>query len=99
MDKTVTTLDDLLQQIARDRDLGLAWSDSNFELGISSVAAPVFDHIGSVAAGINVSGVTSALDGATRRKEISDALLAAAQKNLAARRLQYDRAIARTGRA
>jgi DNA-binding IclR family transcriptional regulator len=86
-DKTVTTLGDLLRQIERDRDLGLAWSDSNFELGISSVAAPVFDHTGTVAGGINVSGATGALDGAARRKEISAALLEAAHE--ISRRIGY----------
>lgn len=86
-DKTVTTLDDLLRQITRDRDAGLAWSDSNFEIGISSVAAPVFDHTCNVAGGINVSGATGAFDGVGRRKEISAALLAAAQE--ISRRIGY----------
>jgi DNA-binding IclR family transcriptional regulator len=86
-DKTVTTLDGLLRQIARDQEVGLAWSDSNFELGISSVAAPVFDHTGHVAGGINVSGATGALEGAARRKEISAALLEAAQE--ISRRIGY----------
>jgi DNA-binding IclR family transcriptional regulator len=86
-DKTVTTLDGLLRQISRDQEVGLAWSDSNFELGISSVAAPVFDHTGGVAGGINVSGATGALDGVARRKEISAALLEAAQE--ISRRIGY----------
>ena len=84
-DKTVTTLDGLLRQISRDQEVGLAWSDSNFELGISWVAAPVFDHTGGV--GINVSGATGALDGAARRKEISAALLEAGQE--ISRRIGY----------
>jgi DNA-binding IclR family transcriptional regulator len=85
--KTATSIDDLLRQVERDREIGLAWSDSNFEAGISSCAAPVFDHAGEVAGGINVSGATGALDGAARRKEISAALLEAAQE--ISRRIGY----------
>ena len=85
--KTVTSLAGLLRQIKRDHELGLAWSNSNFEKGISSVAAPVFDHTGSVVAGINVSGATAALAGAARRVEISAAITEAAQE--ISRRLGY----------
>lgn len=86
-EKTVTSLEELLRQIERDRELGLAWSDSNFEAGISSVAAPVFDHTGEVAGGINVSGATVALEGAARRREISAVLTQASQE--ISRRIGY----------
>lgn len=86
-EKTETSLEGLLSQIERDRKLGLAWSDSNFEAGISSVAAPVFDHTGEIAGGINVSGATSALEGAARRREIGAALAKAAQE--ISRRIGY----------
>lgn len=86
-DKTVTTLPALLRQAVRDRQLGLAWSDSNYEAGISSVAAPVFDHTGSVTGGINVSGASRALEGATRRRKIGNALLEAAYE--ISRRIGY----------
>ena len=77
----------MLSQIERDRKLGLAWSDSDFEAGISSVAAPVFDYTGEIAGGINVSGATSALEGAARRREIGAALANAAQE--ISRRIGY----------
>lgn len=86
-DKTATTLPALLRQAARDRQVGLAWSDSNFEIGISSVAAPVFDHTGVVTGGINVSGASRALEGTMRRKKIGDALLDAAHE--ISRRIGY----------
>jgi DNA-binding IclR family transcriptional regulator len=79
-EKTVTSLSGLLRQIGRDQNLGLAWSDSNFEPGISSVAAPIFDHTGNVAGGINVSGATTSLQGDERRAEISAAIIQAAQE-------------------
>jgi DNA-binding IclR family transcriptional regulator len=55
-DKTATSLAALQAQIAQDRALGYAWSTGNFEDGIGSCAAPVFDHRGVVVAAINVTG-------------------------------------------
>lgn len=55
-DKTATTLADLRRQIAADRERGTAWSAGNFERGIGSCAAPIFDHQGRVIAGLNVTG-------------------------------------------
>lgn len=86
-EKTVTTLPALLRQATRDRQLVLAWSDSNYEVGISSVAAPVFDHTGLVAGGINVSGASRSLEGAARRRKIGAALLEAAHE--ISRRIGY----------
>lgn len=54
--KTSTSMDQLLAQIARDRALGLAWSFSNYESGLGSCAAAVFDSSGRPVAGINVTG-------------------------------------------
>ena len=58
-DKTATTLEALQHQIAADRDRGAAWSAGNFERGIGSCAAPIFDHQGRVIAAINVTGPES----------------------------------------
>lgn len=55
-DKTSTTLEALSAQVARDRQRGTAWSAGNFERGIGSCAAPVFDHNGRAVAAINVTG-------------------------------------------
>jgi DNA-binding IclR family transcriptional regulator len=59
-ERTATTLRALLDQAARDRSAGIAWSDGHFERGISSAAVPVFDFAASPAAAINVSGPTGA---------------------------------------
>ncbi|MCB1388160.1 MAG: IclR family transcriptional regulator [Rhodobacteraceae bacterium] len=55
-DKTATSMDRLAAQIAEDRARGLAWSSGNFERGIGSCAAPVFDHRGRAVAALNVTG-------------------------------------------
>lgn len=55
-EKTSTTLDALVSQIAQDRERGFAWSWGNFESGIGSCAAPVHDHRGAVVAALNVTG-------------------------------------------
>lgn len=77
--KTMTSLPALQRQIGRDRDEGLAWSDSNYEAGIASAAAPVFDHKGHITAGINVTGPSRSFEPAPeRRREIAAAVKAAA---------------------
>ena len=54
--KTPGTIEDIIAQAHRDKADGLAWSQGNFEAGIGSCAAAVFDHTGQVVGGINVSG-------------------------------------------
>lgn len=68
--KTPTTLAALERQIATDRALGIAWSASHFEVGISSAAAAVFDHSGRVAGAINVTGPTRSFDAGPKRPAI-----------------------------
>jgi len=55
-DKTLTSLEALERQLAEDRALGYAWSAGNFEDGLGSCAAPIFDHRGAVVAALNVTG-------------------------------------------
>lgn len=55
-DKTATTLADLMRQVAEDRRRGAAWSSGNFERGIGSCAAAIFDHHGRAIAALNVTG-------------------------------------------
>lgn len=77
--KTPTTLAALLRQIELDRGEGLAWSESNFEIGIASVAAPVFDHTGRIAGGVNVTGPSHSFEtGDQRHAEIKSAVNSAA---------------------
>lgn len=59
-DLTPTRVEDLIVQIAHDRQVGLAWSESFYETGVSSFAAPIFDHSGLVVAAINISGPEAA---------------------------------------
>ncbi|MCW1931165.1 IclR family transcriptional regulator [Pararhodobacter zhoushanensis] len=55
-EKTASSLEALTAQITADRARGVAWSSGNFERGIGSCAAPVFDHQGRTVASINVTG-------------------------------------------
>lgn len=77
---TVVTLAQMHAQLAADRAAGLAWSDGNYEAGISSVAAAIFDATGEPVAAINVSGHSADFTGAARRAEIAAGILAAARE-------------------
>ncbi len=61
-ERTPATRAELDALLAGDRARGHAISHSNFESGIASIAAPVFDASGDVAAAINVSLPESAID-------------------------------------
>lgn len=77
--QTATSVESLLKQVAQDRASGLAWSQSNYEAGLGSAAAAVFDHAGRPVAGINVTGPEAHFDIVSgRRAGIAEALLAAA---------------------
>jgi DNA-binding IclR family transcriptional regulator len=78
--RTAVTLAQLHAQLAADRAAGLAWSDGNFEPGISSVAAAIFDATGAPVAAINVSGRSADFAGAARRAHIGDATTATASE-------------------
>ena len=77
--KTPTTLAALRKLLDDTRACGIADSRSSFEIGIDSIAAPVFDHSGKVVAAINASGPDRAFGGpAGRRAEIAQAVREAA---------------------
>jgi DNA-binding IclR family transcriptional regulator len=59
-DKTPVTLAAVLDQARADKALGVAWSEGNFEAGIGSCAAAIFDHQGRPVGALNVSGPQSA---------------------------------------
>ena len=61
-ERTPVTLDELRALLDADRVRGYAISHSNFESGIASIAAPVFDASGDIAAAINVSIPEASLD-------------------------------------
>ncbi|MEZ5751811.1 MAG: IclR family transcriptional regulator [Paracoccaceae bacterium] len=80
--KTPATIDGVLAQAREDRAMGVAWSEGNFEAGIGSCAAAIFDHTGAPVGALNVSGAQSAFvdeiaEGSTR---IRDAVKRAAQR-------------------
>ena len=54
--KTPTTVETVISQAAKDKAKGYAWSVGNFEAGIGSCGAAVFNHTGAVVAALNVSG-------------------------------------------
>ena len=69
---TPTTMNELHADLERVRAAGFVDSRSSFEVGIDSVAAPLFDFSGAVVAAINASGPAQAFGGArSRRGEIT----------------------------
>jgi DNA-binding IclR family transcriptional regulator len=70
----------LRTQLDADRALGLAWSDGNYEAGISSVAAAIFDVTNSPVAACNVTGQSLQFEGAERRAQIGAAVKEAARE-------------------
>ncbi|AXK80361.1 IclR family transcriptional regulator [Pseudolabrys taiwanensis] len=67
---TSVTLAQLHAQLDADRIAGLAWSDGNYEAGISSVAAAIFDATGTPIAALNVSGHAADFAGTARHTQI-----------------------------
>lgn len=60
--RTITTLDDLLAEIALVRRAGFAIDDEEDVEGVFCFAAPVMDHQGQTAGAISVSGLKLDLD-------------------------------------
>lgn len=81
-DKTPQTIEAIIQQARHDKAEGFAWSEGNFEAGIGSCAAAVFDHTGQVVGGINVSGPEARFLG--RDPALIEAVTSAARKASAA---------------
>lgn len=76
---TPTTLKALLAMLEADRARGYIVSRSNFEAGIASVAAPVFDVEGAVVAAINISTPESTVSGDALETTIKDRVVHAAK--------------------
>lgn len=79
-EQTPKTLAELRRLLAQDRERGFAVSQSFFERGVSSVAAPVRDDRGRVVATINATSVDNYIDPETMAGPIKDAVLAAARE-------------------
>jgi DNA-binding IclR family transcriptional regulator len=76
---TPTTLKALLATLEADRARGYIVSRSNFEAGIASVAAPIFDADGHVVAAINISTPESTVSAGTLETTIKDEVVHAAK--------------------
>ena len=76
--QTPTTLAALRRQLGEDRRRGYAISQSFFEHGVSSVAAPVRDGLGRILAAINVTSVDAYIEVDAMHGAIKDAVLRAA---------------------
>lgn len=75
---TAVTPAQLHAQLETDRAAALAWSDGNYEAGISSVAAAIFDATNMPVAALNVSGHSADFSGASRRAQIATGVKSAA---------------------
>jgi IclR family transcriptional regulator, KDG regulon repressor len=53
---TITTRDQLLQEIECARKEGVAYDNEELDMGVKCIAAPIFDRAGRVAASISISG-------------------------------------------
>lgn len=76
---TVRTLDGLRERLAEVRTLGYALVDQELEVGVRSVAAPIFDADGNPMAAVNVSTHTSRTTKAQVRSAVVPPLLRTAE--------------------
>jgi DNA-binding IclR family transcriptional regulator len=76
-EQTPVSLKALKTLLAEDRALGYAVSQSFFEHGVSSIAAPVRDGAGKIVAAINITAVDAYIDRSSMHGELKDAVLAA----------------------
>ena len=77
---TPVTLEALSAVLEADRHRGYVISHSNFEAGIASIAAPLFDAKGEVVGAINVSTPENAIDVERFDGDVCDALRTAARR-------------------
>ncbi|GAA3337197.1 IclR family transcriptional regulator C-terminal domain-containing protein [Amorphoplanes nipponensis] len=78
--RTVATAGELRDELRRVREQGYAIVDQELEEGLRSMAAPVFDRSGNVAAAVNVSVHASRTSVAVMRAELLPPLLTAAER-------------------
>lgn len=79
-EQTPHSLAEFKALLEEDRKRGYAASQSFFERGVSSVAAPVRDAGGSIIAAVNVTSVDAYIDPADMHGPIKDLVMAAAQE-------------------
>jgi IclR family transcriptional regulator, pca regulon regulatory protein len=79
-ESTPLTFDSLMAALEADRKRGYVLSHSNFEAGIASIGAPLFDAKGEVVGAINVSTPENAIERDTFDTEVCAAVRAAARR-------------------
>ena len=57
-DNTITKSHDLLKELEKIRASGIAYDNEEHELGVSCVAAPIFNPAGSIIAALSIAGPT-----------------------------------------
>lgn len=75
---TLTTPEDLMEELARIREEGCGYNLGESEPSAHAVAAPVFNHLGHVAAAINVASDSSTVTDEALRGPLKQKVLAAA---------------------
>ena len=77
---TIVSKDKLAKRLAEVRAAGFAWTIEEFQIGLNSVAAPVFNRAGEVIAAIHCHGPSYRFPSADNRDEIVTAVTAAARR-------------------
>jgi IclR family transcriptional regulator, pca regulon regulatory protein len=80
--RTITDLDELLAELRRIRETGFCMVDQELELGLRSIAVPLFDQNGRVVAALNI-GAQAARVTCERMREEFLPLLRATQAEIA----------------
>jgi DNA-binding IclR family transcriptional regulator len=60
--KTITDKNELVKELATIRERGFSFDDEENNIGLTCVAAPVFDHMGRAKYGISISGPTARMN-------------------------------------
>ncbi len=77
---TMVSQDKLTKRLAEVRAAGFAWTIEEFQIGLNSVAAPVFNRAGEVIAAIHCHGPSYRFPTAANRNGIVAAVTAAARR-------------------
>jgi DNA-binding IclR family transcriptional regulator len=78
---TTVSAKKLRQRLAAIRDAGCAWTIEEFQIGLTSVAAPVFNSKGQPVAAIHCHGPSYRFATAASRTTIETAVIAAARRS------------------
>jgi IclR family pca regulon transcriptional regulator len=76
--QTITSVPELRKELTRVREQGWAMNDQELEEGLRSIAAPIRDHSGRVAAAVNIAAPAGRTSPETARRALLPPLLATA---------------------